>query len=56
MVVNEDYEKPCCALRLSGQLQAERVWFNPPGVVLTPVPLDVEVAQQVQILVSCYTR
>ncbi len=56
LVLNEDYERPYCKLSLTGDLQAPRIWFNPPALVLTPVPLNIHAVQQVHVFASNYIR
>ena len=54
IVLNDDYETPYQYISLSGELKCPHVWFDPLAIVLTPVPLDMEISADFLIMATDY--
>ena len=54
--VDDNEERPYQHLRVRGELQQSRLWFDPLAIVLTPVPLQTAISIDFQILASSYIR
>ncbi|XP_076467202.1 cilia and flagella-associated protein 47-like [Babylonia areolata] len=54
VVINEQWDKPYQMLYITGQLREPKVWFDPPGICLTPVPLLTDVHCEFNVLASQY--
>ena len=52
MVLNDNYEKPYQYLQVVAELKAPKLWFDPLGIVLTPVPLATEVSSEFTLFAS----
>ncbi|MGH0144520.1 UNVERIFIED_CONTAM: hypothetical protein FKN15_016434 [Acipenser sinensis] len=56
LFLNEDHIHPYRHISLSGIAKAPKVTFDPPYVVLTPVPLDTEAGATISIIPQDYIR
>ena len=56
VILNDNEERPYQHLRVRGELQQSRLWFDPLAIVLTPVPLQTAISIDFQILASSYIR
>jgi hypothetical protein len=56
VVVDDEFERPYQMITLKGELKASQLWFDPLAVVLTPVPLHIELTSDFQILASNYAK
>ena len=56
IVLDDEFDTPYQYISLSGELQAQRMWFDPLAVVLTPVPLDTEISADFQIMAANYDK
>ena len=54
VVINEQWATPYQMLYISGQLQEPKVWFDPPGICMTPVPLLTDIHCEFNVLASQY--
>ncbi|KAK7478911.1 hypothetical protein BaRGS_00029892 [Batillaria attramentaria] len=54
VVINELWDTPYQFLHITGRLEEPRIWFDPPGICLTPVPLVTDVSCEFNVLASQY--
>lgn len=56
VVISEQWDKPYQMLYIRGQLQEPKIWFDPPGICMTPVPLLTDIHCEFNVLASQYTE
>ncbi|XP_059154686.1 cilia- and flagella-associated protein 47-like isoform X2 [Physella acuta] len=56
VVINSNWSKPFQFIEIYGELKSPKMWFNPPKLFFTPVPLATEVSIDFTILASNYRR
>ncbi|XP_055954756.1 cilia and flagella-associated protein 47 [Patella vulgata] len=56
IIVNEEWTKPYQYLQVMGELKAPKIWFDPPSLCLTPVPLLTEISGEFNLLASQYKK
>lgn len=54
LLLDDDHEKPYQWIQLVGELKAPRMWFDPPSIVLTPLPLDMNVTSEFTAIAAHY--
>ncbi|KAH9504693.1 Cilia- and flagella-associated protein 47 [Bulinus truncatus] len=56
VVINSDWAKPFQFLEIYGELKSPTIWFDPPRILLTPVPLLTETSMEFTIMASNYRK
>ncbi|KAG2456403.1 CFA47 protein, partial [Polypterus senegalus] len=54
--INDDYIHPFRSITLSGVIKIPKIIFDPPSLILAPVPLETEVGAMISIIPSEYIR
>lgn len=56
VVLNDDFEHPYQHITLKGELKSPQLWFDPLALILTPVPLQMDIATEFRILAANYAK
>ncbi|XP_070190234.1 cilia and flagella-associated protein 47-like isoform X3 [Littorina saxatilis] len=56
VIINEQWDTPYQMLYITGKLQEPKVWFDPPGICMTPVPLLTDIHCEFNVLASQYQQ
>jgi hypothetical protein len=56
IILNEEFDKPYQYINLLGELKCAHVWFDPLAIVLTHVPLEMEISAEFLLMATDYMK
>lgn len=56
VILDGDFDQHYCHIDLVGEVKVPTLAFDPPSIVMSPTPLDIEISTDFNVVTSYYTE